>query len=1224
MRIRARLIAGFSALIIILLVLTGTSYTRLNMMKTQLDRIYDREYTLVKTSSELRRQTNASGRILTNTVQLQSTQNITGAKQQLTDKMTLIYESLAVMEEQITTPQEKIMFSEIDESLRSLLAYQSQTLELAASRQGDVNLDERLIYAQQNQEQLLELLDNMTTYNDTRMQQNVTEARQQYMDSIQMMIVLIVGGLVLGGVIVWWIISRIHQGFTTMNNMLVLFAQDKFTEIQDQQITSKDELGEIAIFFQQLTNDLQSRRKRENELLQQQKDRTWISSNLARITELFHGVYSLKRVAELFISEFTPIIGAQYGSLYICGDSKEPNELYLAGSYASDSNHPLPEKIKFGEGLIGQVAVSHKPIELTQVPEQYISIQSSLGSKQASHIMIVPILFEDELLGVIEVANLHYFSAVDQQLLQELSVSLGIVLNNISRRMTVEELLRESQTLAEELQSQSEELQAQQEELRQSNERLEKQTKALRRSEDLLQQQQEELEQFNTELIAKTRALEEQVQAVREKNIEINHNKDELERHSAELVSANQYKSQFLANMSHELRTPLNSLLILSQFLAENEENNLTSKQIQYAKTIHMSGVDLLKMIDEILDLSKVDAGKMEIVPEPLYISEISEFAWHNFGPLAQDKQIKLNIVIDNDLPDYIVSDRHRMIQIMRNLLSNAFKFTKEGEVGLHVWRPSGDQLPEKLPKNQSYVAFSVKDTGIGIPPEKQEIIFEAFKQVDGTTSRKYGGTGLGLSISRELARLLKGCVQLTSVVGEGSIFTLYLPEQISEEISQVEDTSFAEVAATSMLEAIPAFIPQDNVTEVVPEYVEEVIQDDRHHIEDRDKVMLIIEDDHKFADILLEMSRNYGFKTLVAMKGDTGLQMAREYVPDAIILDIQLPVLDGWSVLNALKSNAATRHIPVHVISVIDDAKQGLKMGAIAYLRKPASREQLEGAFNYIESYTTQGLKHLLIVEGDSSQRQSIIKLIDSDDVVITAVSTGTDAVKQLTSQKYDCMILDLHLQDMDGFELLDQIRGHEGLNDLPIIIYSSQDMDCNEATKLRKYAESIIIKDVKSPERLLDETTLFLHRVESKLPEDKRKILQKLHNKEEIFKNKKILLVDDDVRNVFALSSMLEKYQIQVICAENGKDALAQLDKHDDIDLILMDMMMPEMDGYEAMSKIREMPKFKRLPIIALTAKAMKEDRFKCIEAGASDYVSKPVQSEQLLSLMSVWLYS
>lgn len=1066
------------------------------------------------------------------------------------------------------------------------------------------------------------------------------QANLAYEESVQITTILMAAGLIMGLLVILWVLPSIAKGLNVVNLMINGFGKGKYRAISRMSVASKDEIGEVARVFQQMAGDLEEKRKFEHSVLQTQKDQTWLNANTARVTELFRGVNSLEQVAQMFISEFTPILGGSYGAIYLQGKDVEDNRFKLYGSYAKvTGENSIRDVIQVGEGLLGQCVLDRKPILITEAPDGYLSIGSALGESKPVGIMIFPILFEDECIGAIEIASLDRFSDLETKLFAQLVESMGIILNNIKGRMRVEQLLRESQALTEELQCQSEELQTQQEELKRSNENLEEQTEELKRSEELLQRQQEELEHFNTELIAKTRALEEQVREVEEKNDEIEHARAQLEQQAMQLGITSKYKSEFLANMSHELRTPLNSLLILSQLLSENKEGNLKPKQVEYAQTIYMSGADLLKMIDEILDLSKVDAGKMDINHEAVHLKELELFVEQNFAPVAAQRGLQLHTEIEENLPDAIISDGYRLKQILRNLLSNAFKFTTEGSIRFSVSRANGEQLPGLLNPRRSYLALSVHDTGIGIASDKTDLIFEAFQQVDGTTSRKYGGTGLGLSISRELSRLLGGVITVESEQGQGSCFTLYLPEQTPtaedmdshsrEEFNGTDVNSNFENVAASAETDLPMIMPAKQL----PLYqipsknkAEDIIHpgDDRNEITSQDKVLLIIEDDINFANILYDMARSRGFKALIALQGDDGLNMAQSYLPDAIILDIQLPVMDGWSILGELKGNSSTRHIPVHVISVIDDVKQGLMMGAIAYLKKPSSKESLDKAFSHIKSYTDQMVKRLLVVEDDDNQRKSIIELIDHDDVAITAVSTGQEALNELATQRYDCMVLDLMLSDMTGFELLDRIRENEQLADLPIIIYTGKDLDNKEETQLRKYAESIIIKDVKSPERLLDETTLFLHRVEANLPEDKRKILQKLYNKEELFEGKKILLVDDDIRNVFALSSVLESYRMDVTFAENGREALELLEQTPDFDLVLMDMMMPEMDGYEAMRRIRLMPQFEKMPIIALTAKAMKDDRSKCIEAGASDYVKKPIQTEQLLSLMRVWLYS
>ncbi|MUG46616.1 response regulator [Paenibacillus woosongensis] len=1222
MKIRSKLIIGFSSLLIIMLVLTFASYERLHFMNTQLDHVYQDGYMKVKASTGMRGDVNDMARILTNMVQVKNQDYFVQESGKLEKRAESAQQNMQLLRNSMTSGDERQLIKKIEEASLDFTNYQARIIALLSNEQYDRANEYRISSGQDIQDRLLDTLNDLKDYLDIQIEAEIKEANDAYESSIQITVATMAFGLLLGLGIVLWVLPSITKGLNVVNAMIKHFGKEQFEEIRNISFESRDEIGSVARVFQELSEDLREKQELERRFVQQQKDLNWINSNLARITELLHGINSLEQISQMFINEFTPVLGGTVGAIYIRKESENPDELYLAGSYAKEGELNSPAMFKVGEGLIGQVALDQKPISLSETPANYLSVRSALGEAKPAHVLIYPIMFEDELLGVVELACLDQFTSLEEQLLGELTVNLGVVLNNVNRRLRVEELLRESQALTEELQVQSEELQTQQEELRRSNESMEKQTAALKRSEELLQRQQEELEHYNTELIAKTRALEEQVQEVKEKNEEIEKTKEELERHASQLAVTSKYKSEFLANMSHELRTPLNSLLILSQLLSENKDNNLTPKQVEYAQTIHMSGTDLLKMIDEILDLSKVDAGKMEVNQESVSMEELERFVEHNFRPVAESKGIQLRLEVSPEVPERIMTDGHRVKQILRNLLSNAFKFTNEGEVAFLVNMASPEQLPSYLEDNREYLALTVRDTGIGVPEDKTDLIFEAFQQVDGTTSRKYGGTGLGLSISRGLSALLGGGIGLVTKEGEGSSFTLYLPKEPGSKLfGASKEAAAAAVIGSSRLSQEAFALPAPAEEQAAAPHP---IEDDRELIASEDKVLLIIEDDVVFAKILLEMSRNHGFKGLVAVQGDEGLRLVHKYLPDAIILDIQLPVMDGWSILNELKSDAKTRHIPVHVISVVDDVKQGLMMGAIAYLRKPSSREHLERAFTYIESYTEKSLKHLLIVEDDEIQQKSIIELIGHDDVAITAVATGADALEELRTKHYDCMVLDLMLTDMTGFELLDQIRDDENLNDLPIIIYTGKDLDKKEETRLRKYAESIIIKDVKSPERLLDETTLFLHRVEANLPEDKRKILQKLHNKEELFEGKKILLVDDDVRNVFALSSVLEGYRMNVVYAENGREALDILEEQSDFDLILMDMMMPEMDGYEAMRRIREKPEFAKLPIIALTAKAMKEDRSKCIEAGASDYVKKPIQTDQLLSLMRVWLYS
>ncbi|GGA50480.1 response regulator [Paenibacillus physcomitrellae] len=1222
MKIRNKLLIGFSLLMAILLVLTFVSYDRMKSMNDRLEKVYHDRYLKVRYSGNIRLPVNEITKDMLN-VLIDPKTSVNETKSEIDRQFNVAVDNYKLLEQTQLDANEQAIIQKI---INDWTAYSDFIdKQFAFVGKGDIEgaRANKNSVGTPLQNSLLQNLNSLSTYQDMRVDEEIKAADAAYQKSLQMAIGIMTAGLLLALGVILWVLPSITKGLNTVSLMINSFGKGKYKAIRRMRVTSTDEIGRVAKVFQQMSEDLDAKQELERKYAQAQKDQAWISSNLARITDLFHGISSMEQVSQMFISEFTPLLGGKFGTLYI-RDDNNPDELYLAGSYGMDEDSRPRSSFKIGEGLVGQSAADKKPILLDKVPEGYVSIRSASGESEPRVIMIQPVVFEDELLGVVEIASLDKFTALEEQLLSELVNHLGVILNNMSGRLRIEELLRESQALTEELQVQSEELQSQQEELRRSNENLEKQATALKRSEDQLQRQQEELEHYNTELVAKTRALEEQVQEVEEKNSEIEKTKNQLEQQAMQLSVTSKYKSEFLANMSHELRTPLNSLLILSQLLSENKEHNLTDKQIEYAQTIYMSGSDLLKMIDEILDLSKVDAGKMEINRELVSMQELEKFVEQNFGPVAQKKQVDLNLNIDPAVPEHVMTDGHRLKQIVRNLLSNAFKFTEEGSVTFSVREADPKELPVYIDSSVEYLAISVQDTGIGIPQDKTDLIFEAFQQVDGTTSRQYGGTGLGLSISRGLASLLGGGIALETAVGEGSTFTLYLPKSVDQQGQLPSARSEAAAASEEPRSLLAASSAAPVKPKPVSANVPQLIEDDRDKIGAKDRVLLVVEDDVHFAKILVDMARNYGYKVLTATQGDVGLHMARSYLPDAIILDIQLPVMDGWSILNELKSSAETRHIPVHVISVVDDVKHGLMMGAIAFLKKPSSREDLEGAFSHIESYMEKSLKHLLVVEDDQTQRHAIIELIGHDDVVIKAVSTGREALEELRTQHFDCMVLDLMLTDMTGFDLLDQIRDDEQLNDLPIIIYTGKELDKQEETKLRKYAESIIIKDVKSPERLLDETTLFLHRVEADLPEEKRRILRKLHNKETLFEGKKILLVDDDVRNVFALSSVLEGYRMEVVFAENGREAIELLEQHRDFDLILMDMMMPEMDGYEAMRRIRTMEEFEKLPIIALTAKAMKEDRVKCIEAGASDYMKKPIQTDQLLSLMRVWLYS
>ncbi len=977
------------------------------------------------------------------------------------------------------------------------------------------------------------------------------------------------------------------------------------------------------------------------ETTERNREQDWLKTNLAKFTRMMQGQKDLQTVSRQIMSELTPLVSAQYGAFYMRDSDEGQMLLKLIASYAYKARKHVANRFTEGEGLVGQAALEKQPILLTNVPDDYVQVTSGLGAAPPRNIIVLPILFEGEVKAVIELGSFNAFSQIHQLFLDQLSESIGVVLNVIQANMRTEELLEQSQNLTQELQNQSKELQAQQEELERSNKELKSQAESLRASEELLRQQQEELQQVNEELEEKASLLAEQNKKVEQKNKEVEAARVALEEKAQQLALSSKYKSEFLANMSHELRTPLNSLLILAKLLSDNKDGNLNEKQVEYAQTIFTSGTDLLNLINDVLDLSKVEAGKLDVHPTEVPIPEISEFVDRNFRPLAEEKGLTFKVDVMPDVPPAIVTDGHRLQQVLKNLLSNALKFTHNGGVTLTIRRAEKGRrfATRSLDIAPDVLAFAVTDTGIGIPKDKQQLIFEAFQQADGSTSRKYGGTGLGLSISREITRLLGGEIRVESSPGKGSTFTLFLPGRYVDggqgPGARGQGTARATLAANRQSVMMDWAEPSESVAVEEPPAVPErraerrpsadasPVADDRAEIQPGDRSVLIVENDPNFARILLNMAREKDFKGIIAFDGESAIDLAHAYHPDAVTLDIDLPGMDGWAVLDRLKHHPDTRHIPVHVISGIAKRQRGLKAGAIAYLEKPVSKEALDDAFGRIQNFLEERVRRLLVVEDDETQRNAIIELVGAEDVTITAVAAAEDALRELASTHYDCMVLDLGLADMSGFDLLERVKSDAAMSTIPIIIYTGKELSPAEETRLRKYAETIIVKDVKSPERLLDETALFLHRVEAKLPDQKRRMLEQLHTADSIFAGKKVLIVDDDVRNIFSLTSMLEDHGMQATFVENGKDAIATLEADPSIDLVLMDIMMPGMDGYETTQAIRQNPQFKSLPIIALTAKAMKGDREKTIAAGASDYITKPVDPEQLLSLMRVWLY-
>jgi signal transduction histidine kinase/DNA-binding response OmpR family regulator len=903
----------------------------------------------------------------------------------------------------------------------------------------------------------------------------------------------------------------------------------------------------------------------------------------------------------MILSEIAPLVNAQRGVFYTVDNAGGEPVLDMVASYAFTERKRLSNRFRLREGIVGQVAYEKKRILLTDVPGDYITIGSALGEAPPLNIIVLPVLFEQEVKAVIELASFNRFSETHQAFLDQLTESIGIVLNTIAANMRTEGLLKQSQLLTTELQSQ-------QEELKKTNERLEQQAATLRRSEELLRTQQDKLQQTNEELEEKARLLEVQKREVEGKNREVSVAKTALEEKAEQLSLTSRYKSQFLANMSHELRTPLNSLLILSKLLTENPEGNLSDKQKEFAKTIHAAGSDLLALINDILDLSKIESGTVSLELSSVGFRDIVDNMERTFRQVAEERHLDFHIEVDPNLAPAVRTDSKRLQQVLRNLLSNAFKFTERGGVTLKIGSAEGSPLRA----GSEWIALSVQDTGIGIPEDKQRIIFEAFQQADGTTSRRYGGTGLGLAISREIARLLGGEIVLSSQPGRGSTFTLFLPLQppAGSELGVQRATSSA-----AMISAEPITLSRPSAPMALS-----ASSDDRHMIAQGDHVVLIIEDDAMFASVLLELAREQGFKGLIASDGASALALAHRYKPQAITLDIGLPDMDGWALLDLLKHDPRTRHVPIHVISVDDQKKRGLKAGAFGFLEKPVERDALMAALTRTRDFIDRPVKSLLLVEDDANQRMSIEQLLGTDSVEVTGVATAEAALEAIQARRFDCAIVDLGLPDLPGAELIERIRKTSGGEELPIVVYTGQDLNKAQERRLEAIASTIIVKGSGSSEKLLDETALFLHRAIANVPESQQIIVER-HDDTSLHR-RKVLIVDDDVRNIFSLTAALEQHGMEVTFAENGREGIEKLKSTPGIDIMLVDIMMPQMDGYETMQEIRKLPQYRDLPLIAVTAKAMKGDREKCLEAGATDYVSKPVDMDQLLAVLRVQL--
>jgi signal transduction histidine kinase/HAMP domain-containing protein/CheY-like chemotaxis protein len=966
-------------------------------------------------------------------------------------------------------------------------------------------------------------------------------------------------------------------------------------------VTKGDLTRSIAVAAQ---GEVASLKDNINEMIRNLKDTThknaeqdWLKTNLAKFSRMLQGQKDLLTVGRLILSELAPVVSAQQGVFYIMDTPNKSDDpsLRLLASYAYKERKNIDNRFKLGEGLVGQCALEKEKILLTHVPNDYVKITSGLGEAKPLNIIVLPIVFEGAVKAVMELASFDRFNPTHETFLDQLTESIGIVLNTIEANMRTEDLLKQSQSLASELQS-----------------------------------QQEELQQTNAELEDKAKLLADQNVEVERKNQEVEQARQALEEKAKQLAVTSKYKSEFMANMSHELRTPLNSLLILSDQLTKNIEGNLSNRQVDFARTIHSSGNDLLTLINDILDLSKIESGTVVVDVGEVPFRDLQDYVDRTFRHVAESKKLDFAVEVSPNLPRSINTDAKRLQQILKNLLSNAFKFTERGGVALEIGvaKEGWNTDNESLNRAKTVLSFSVRDSGIGIPPEKQQIIFEPFQQADGSTSRKYGGTGLGLAISREIAGLLGGEMKLTSTPGAGSIFALYLPQTFAQPRTYRNQLAGGSTPQMMLPKYdLPSTLepdPNDPASMSEAGASSAAFTDDSNNLEAGDRVLLIIENDANFVNVLMDMAHENNFKGLIAPRGTTALHLARERRPDAITLDINLPDIDGWRILSRLKDDDATRHIPVQVITTEEEAERALRMGAIGVLTKPIkTKEALDQTFGRISSFITPKTRALLLIEPDESNRLVMAEHIAGTDVEILHVDSGEAAIEAIANRPFNVIITSLDLPGRKAFDLVDEIRERPEFHEVPMIIYSTRELSKKEEIHLKRLTQTSVLKDVRSPERLVDEVALFLHRRVDSLSDDHRAMLQQLHRADTVLTGKKVLIVDDDIRNIFAMTSLLEPHQMQIMSAETGKSAIESLQGDPEIDVVLMDIMMPDMDGYDTMRAIRKLGKFRSLPIIALTAKAMKGDREKCIEAGASDYISKPVDTEQLLAMLRVWLY-
>lgn len=927
----------------------------------------------------------------------------------------------------------------------------------------------------------------------------------------------------------------------------------------------------------------------------------WLQAGHVGLSRRMGGDQKLQELSRNILAYLADRLGAQAGAIFVRLDSGYRR----SATYGVPDESKVPDSADAGGGLLAEAIREGKSFVLREVPDGYLQAGSGLGQSRPSRLLIAPIHLDDDVNGAVELGFLGEMHPDAEAFLEQISRPMGVALRSAKYRARLHDLLEETRKQSDELQQQTEELKA-------SNEELEEQGRNLRESQVELERQQAELEQTNVQLEEQTRQLEVQ-------RDDLTHAQTALRGQARDLEQASRYKSEFVANMSHELRTPLNSLLILARLLSDNRGGNLNAEQVKYARTIEASGNDLLVLINDILDISKIEAGRLELQPSRERIAPMVEKLAASFRALAAEKGLALRTEIAADAPVEIDTDAQRMEQVLKNFLSNAVKFTERGEVRLSVAR-----------RPQGKLAFTVRDTGIGIAADQQQLIFEAFRQADGTINRRYGGTGLGLSISRELARLLGGHIEVESVPGQGSAFTLCLPEIYDPALVQAKDGGGVRPAPAMLIDELrpmPRRAPAQAAETTTLAARPMTFEDDRDRLEGTRRLILVVEDDPSFSRILYDLAHERGFQCVVEATADGGVAAARQFLPHAVILDMGLPDHTGLSVLERMKRDTRTRHIPVHVVSVSDYTQAAMSLGAVGYMLKPVKREQLIQALERMDRRFAEHVRRVLIVEDNATQLESLKSLLSSEGVETVGASTAAACLEELRRQTFDCLVLDLSLPDASGFEVLEQLRQDEDHACPPVIVYTGRDLTSAEELRLRKHSQSIIIKGAKSPERLLDEVTLFLHQVVSDLPDQSQRMLARSMNRDAAIEGRSILVVEDDVRNVFALTSIFEPHGATVTIARNGLEALAALERAQSgatspVDIVLMDVMMPEMDGLAATREIRKRPEWKNLPIISLTAKARPEDQEQCLAAGANDYLAKPLDVDKLLSLVRVWM--